>query len=294
MERKPMQVGVTGSSGFLGSHLTNALHQLTDFEVTTLKRNSSKKFPEINELKSFIKNLDLIYHIAGVNRGTNEEILKGNIQATSNLLEAIRKYGKSSPRIIFTSSSQVYKKIKPLGKLVTESYKVEPATLFGVSKRTAEDLIRLSGFEHVIIRIANVYGPGCRPEYNSVIATFCHKSINKKPLRIDGDGHQKRDFIYIEDVIKAMILAGTKTNHFISGIYNVGTNRTASLRQVIRSIKSLGVKVKESYSLDTSTGQNSFSLDATRFKKQFKWTPKTTLRSGIKNTLLWFQKEVTR
>ena len=105
MERKPMQVGVTGSSGFLGSHLTNALHQLTDFEVTTLKRNSSKKFPEINELKSFIKNLDLIYHIAGVNRGTNEEILKGNIQATFNLLEAIRKYGKPSPRIIFTSSS---------------------------------------------------------------------------------------------------------------------------------------------------------------------------------------------
>ena len=294
MERNPMQVGVTGSSGFLGSHLTNALHQLADFEVTTLKRNSSGKFPKTNELKSFVENLDLIYHVAGVNRGTNEEILKGNIQATFNLLEAIRKYSKPSLRIIFTSSSQVYKKTNLSGKLVTETYKTEPATLFGVAKKTAEDLIRLSGFEHVIIRIANVYGPGCRPEYNSVIATFCHKSVNEKPLKIDGDGHQKRDFIYIEDVIKAMILAGTKTNHFISGIYNVGTNRTASLRQVIRSIKSLGVKVKESYSLDTSTSQNSFSLDATRFKKQFKWTPKTTLRSGIKNTLLWFQKEVPR
>jgi len=294
MERKPMQVGVTGSSGFLGSHLTNALHQLTDFEVTTLKRNSSKRFPEINELQSFIKNLDLIYHVGGVNRGTNEEILKGNIQATFNLLEAIRKYGKSSPRIIFTSSSQVYKKIKPPGKLVTESYKVEPATLFGVSKRTAEDLIRLSGFEHVILRIANVYGPGCRPEYNSVIATFCHKSINKEPLRIDGDGHQKRDFIYVEDVVKAMVLAGIKTNNFISGVYNVGTNQTTSLRQVIRSIKSSGVEVKESYSPNASTGQNSFSLDATRFRQRFKWTPKTTLRSGIKKTLLWFQKEVTQ
>ncbi len=289
-----MQVGVTGSSGFLGSHLTNALHQLTDFEVTTLKRNSSKRFPEINELQSFIKNLDLIYHVGGVNRGTNEEILKGNIQATFNLLEAIRKYGKSSPRIIFTSSSQVYKKIKSPEKLVTESYKVEPETLFGVSKRTAEDLIRLSGFEHVILRIANVYGPGCRPEYNSVITTFCHKSINKEPLRIDGDGHQKRDFIYVEDAVKAMVLAGIKTNNFISGVYNVGTNQTTSLRQVIRSIKSSGVEVKESYSPNASTGQNSFSLDATRFRQRFKWTPKTTLRSGIKKTLLWFQKEVTQ
>ena len=289
-----MQVGVTGSSGFLGSHLTSALHQLTDFEVTTLKRSSSKRFPEKSELKSFIKNLDLIYHVGGVNRGTSEEIFEGNIQATFNLLEAIRKYGNSSPRIIFTSSSQVYKKINSPGKLVTESYKAEPATLFGVAKKTAEDLIRLSGFEHAIIRIANVYGPGCRPEYNSVVATFCHKSANEKPLRIDGDGHQKRDFIYVEDVVNAMVLAGTKKNNFVSGFYNLGTGRTASLRQVIRGIKSSGIKVKESYSSNANTGQNSFSLDATRFRQQFKWTPKTTLRSGIKKTLLWFQKEATQ
>ena len=103
---------ITGSSGFLGSHLINALHQKTKFQVTTLKRNSSKKFPSINELKSFVENLDLIYHVAGVNRGTNEEIFEGNIQATFNLLEAIRQYGNSSPRIIFTSSSQVYKEMK--------------------------------------------------------------------------------------------------------------------------------------------------------------------------------------
>ena len=163
-----------------------------------------------------------------------------------------------------------------------------------LQKKTSEDLIRLSGFEHAIIRIANVYGPGCRPEYNSVIATFCHKSVNEEPLRIDGDGHQKRDFIYVEDVINAMILAGTQKNNFVSGVYNLGTNRTTSLRQVIRSIKSSGVEVKESYSPNASTGQNSFSLDATRFRRQFKWTPKTTLRAGIKKTLHCFQKEVTQ
>ena len=91
-----------------------------------------------------------------------------------------------------------------------------------------------------------------------------------------------------------MILAGTKTDDFISGVYNIGSNRTTSLRQVVRSIKSLGAKTKASYSLNTSTGKNSFPLDAKRFRKQFKWAPKTTLRSGIKNTLLWFQKEVAR
>ena len=293
MQRKPMEVGVTGSSGFLGSHLTNALHQKTKFQVTTLKRNSSKKFPSINELKSFVENLDLIYHVAGVNQGTNEEIFEGNIQATFNLLEAIRKYGNSSPRIIFTSSSQVYKKTKSPKELVTESYKADPATLFGVAKKTAEDLIRLSGFEHAIIRIANIYGPGCRPEYNSVIATFCHKSVNGESLRIDGDGHQERDFIYVEDVINAMVLAGIKVNNFISGVYNIGTNRTASLRHIIQSINSSGLETKESYSPNASIGQNSFSLDSTYFRQQFKWVPETTLQSGIKKTLHSFQKEVT-
>ena len=288
-----MQVGVTGSSGFLGSHLINALHQKTKFQVTTLKRNSSKKFPSINELKSFVENLDLIYHVAGVNRGTNEEIFEGNIQATFNLLEAIRKHGNSSPRIIFTSSSQVYKEINSPKELVTESYKADPSTLFGVAKKTAEDLIRLSGFEHAIIRIANIYGPGCRPEYNSVIATFCHKSVNGEPLRVDGDGHQERDFIYVEDVINAMVLAGIKVNNFISGVYNIGTNRTASLRHIIQNIKSSGLETKESYSSNASIGQNSFSLDATYFRQQFKWAPETTLQSGIKKTLHSFQKEVT-
>ena len=288
-----MRIGVTGSSGFLGSHLIKALRELADSEVTTLQRNSSGSFPVANELRSFVKNLDLIYHIAGVNRGTNEEILRGNIKTTFNLLEAVKKFGKPFPRIVFASSSQVYKRATQPGKLITESYKAEPPTLFGVAKKTAEDLIRLSGFEHVIMRIANIYGPGCRPEYNSVIATFCHKSANGEPLRIDGDGRQERDFIYIEDVIRAMVLAGIKNNKSVSGIYNLGTSRTTSLRQIIRSIKATGVEVKDSYTPKTDIGQNSFSLDTSRFRKRFEWTPKTALCTGIKNTLLWFQERGT-
>jgi nucleoside-diphosphate-sugar epimerase len=91
-----------------------------------------------------------------------------------------------------------------------------------------------------------------------------------------------------------MVLAGIKTNNFMSGVYNIGTNRTASLRQIIQSIRSSGVETKESYSPNASTGQNSFSLDATCFRRQFKWAPKTTLQSGIKKTLQYFQKEVTQ
>ena len=110
---------------------------------------------------------------------------------------------------------------------------------------------------------------------------------------IDGDGHQSRDFIYIEDVLKALVLAGTKNNKPVSGIYNIGTSQIASLRQVIQSIKASGVEVQEIYTPKVSVGQNSFSLDASRFKKDFEWDPKTRLCKGIENTLAWFQESIT-
>ena len=287
-----MQVGVTGASGFLGSHLTNALNKLAGFKVNTVKSRSLKKFSDINKLKSFVENLDLIYHIAGVNRGTNEEILEGNIKATFNLIEAIKKSKNSFPRIVFTSSSQVYKPLINSTKTINESHKTEPKTLFGITKKTAEDLIRASGFKHIILRIANTYGPGCCPEYNSVIATFCHKAINGDPINIDGDGHQKRDFIYIEDVVQAMILAGIKEGKLISGVYNIGSGHATSIRHVIRSIEMTGIKVDPIYTKKLDVGENSFALDASRFKKCFGWEPKTLPSVGIKNTLLWFKNKV--
>ena len=288
-----MRIGVTGSSGFLGSHLTKALRQYTDAEVTVLRRKSSESFPTINELSSFVHNLNLIYHVAGVNRGTNDEILRGNVEATFNLVEAIKKSKKPSPHIVFASSSQVYKPLTQSGKVINESHKTEPTTLFGVTKKTAEDLIRFSGLEHVILRIANIYGPGCCPEYNSVIATFCHRAINGESITIDGDGHQKRDFIYVEDAIRAMILAGTKGGKLVSEVYNVGTGHATSLRQVIRNIKAAGVEVEATYTSKADTGQNCFSLDASRFRKYFGWKPKISPRAGIKKTLLWFQEKAT-
>jgi len=94
-------------------------------------------------------------------------------------------------------------------------------------------------------------------------------------------------------VIKALVLAGTKNNKSVSGIYNIGTSQTTSLRQVIQNIKASGVEVKETYTSKISVGQNSFSLDASRFKKDFEWDPKTKLCKGIENTLAWFQESIT-
>jgi len=139
-----MRISVTGSSGFLGSHLTKALGQLPGAEVVILPRTSSGDFPGRDKLRSFVRDLDLIYHVADVNRGTDDEILIGNIETTFNLVKAAKKTGKPSQRIVFASSSQVYKPVTQSGKVITEFHKAEPTTLFGVTKQPQNIL---SGFQ---------------------------------------------------------------------------------------------------------------------------------------------------
>jgi UDP-glucose 4-epimerase len=278
-----MRIGVTGASGFIGGHLMNALQQLPDVTVTPLIRKRKNVPPTLAELKSFVRDKHLIYHLSGVNRGSDEEILCGNILGTLRLLVAVKTHGSPETRIVFASSSQVYKHGK---NALKETHATEPESLYGVSKKSAEDLLRLSGLPHIVLRLSNVYGPGCRPDYNSVIATFCDRAVRRLPLRVDGNGKQERDFIYIDDVVQALIEAGTKKQTTRRAVYNVSSGRVASLRQVIGNIKRAGVGVSVEY--QNGNSGISFGCDPSRFQKVYNWKPETSLSSGIKHTLEGF------
>jgi UDP-glucose 4-epimerase len=279
-----MRIGVTGASGFIGGHLMNALAELPNVTVTPLIRKRKNTPPTLTELKSFVKDKHLIYHLSGVNRGSEEEILCGNILGTLRLLVALKTYGSPETRIVFASSSQVYKHGK---NALKESHATEPESLYGVSKKAAEDLIRLSGLQAIVLRLSNVYGPGCRPDYNSVIATFCDRAVRRLPLRVDGNGKQERDFIYIDDVVRAFLEAGTRTQTTKRAVYNISSGQVASLRQVIGNIKRAGVGVDVEY--QNGSAGISLGCDPSRFRKVYDWKPKTSLSLGIKHTLEGFQ-----
>ncbi|MFQ5442996.1 MAG: NAD-dependent epimerase/dehydratase family protein, partial [Nitrospinales bacterium] len=283
-----MRIGVTGASGFIGSHLLRALEQLPNVTVHSLKRKNKDTPPASDELKDFVREKDLIYHLGGVNRGTGEEIVKGNVEATFNLVQTLNDLGGKT-RIVFASSSQVYKP----GAEVTacdESYATEPSTLYGICKKTAEELIRVSGLDYSLLRLSNVYGPGCRPYYNSVVATFCERAVRRQSLSVNGDGEQGRDFIFIDDVVRALVLAGTTELKEKSDVFNISSGKITSLRKILETIKQFVPELEIVYHENADPGEVSPCYANDRFKERYNWNPETSLEAGIKLTLESFNK----
>ena len=280
-----MRIGVTGASGFIGSHLTRALKKYG--KVVTLSRG--KSLPSLAHLKSFVSGVDLFFHLGGVNRGTNEDILTGNVTGTLRLLEAIKRYGKPSARILFASSAQVYRLKNRIGK-ISEKSALQPDSIYGVSKKSAEDLIRISGLPYTILRMTNAYGPGCRADYNSVVTTFCHRTKNKIPLEINGQGKQNRDFIYIDDIVRAFLIAGFQNQTPVSRAYNVSSGRMTSLVKIVNTIRKFEPCLEVKFKPGADDGI-SYCCDASRYKRDFGWSPKTSLTKGIQQTLNYFGRE---
>lgn len=181
-----MKILVTGSEGFIGKNLCSSLELRSDIELLTFTRHQS-----LEELADLTLEADFIYHIAGVNRPKDEkEFQKGNLALTEYIVDTLRTSGKSTP-ILITSSTQA-----------------ELDNPYGESKQAAEQTLRLwsreSGASVYIYRLPGVFGKWCRPNYNSVVATFCHNIANDLPVTISDPSHIIT-LVYIDDVISAFL-----------------------------------------------------------------------------------------
>ena len=164
-----MKVLVTGANGFIGKNLVEALIQVKKVEIVKHLRGDS-----VESLFEKLKTTDLIFHIAGVNRNHSDlEFVKGNLDSTSNITNYLLERSRSIP-IVFTSSIQSGSE-----------------SIYGKTKAAAESLIlryaELSGAPVKIYRLPNVFGKFSKPDYNSVVATFCYRTINNIPVVVFED-----------------------------------------------------------------------------------------------------------
>lgn len=194
-----MNILVTGAKGFVGKNLVCALENIRDGKDKTSPLDSDMNVfaydvdTPADLLDGYCKHADAVVHLAGVNRPqTQEEFMQGNRDFTNTLLETLKKHNNTCP--ILVSSS-------------TQAALDNP---YGQSKKAGEDLLRAyaaeTGAKVYIYRFTNVFGKWCRPNYNSVVATFCHNIANSLPIQVNDPAVVLR-LIYIDDVISELLAA---------------------------------------------------------------------------------------
>ncbi len=215
-----MKILVTGAEGFIGKNLVNRLRYMDDVEVFPFDIGSQ---PE--ELGEYAKDADIVYHLAGVNRPKREEeFMEGNRDFTGTVLDTLTRVGNEKAKIVVSSSIQA---------ALDNPY--------GHSKKAGEDLVREYAKEHqmsaVIYRFPNVFGKWCRPNYNSVVATFCNNIARDLPITVN-DPETMLSLVYIDDVVDELLLCMEDKEHISDGygkvtcVYSV---RLGDLADMIRS-----------------------------------------------------------
>lgn len=296
---------ITGAAGFLGSALANQLsregHQvrglddLSTGEPQALFEDVHFTRGDVNDrpkLWTLLQDVDCVYHLAA--RVLVAESLlypreynAVNVGGTVSLMEAMRDVGVG--RVVFISSGAVYgdQQEQP----VNESMSPQPRSPYAVSKLAAEYYVNtigaLWGIDTVILRVFNAYGPGqlLPPAHAPLIPNFLRHAVRSGTLVIHGDGQQTRDFIYVSDVVRAMIAASTAPN-VNQRVVNVGTGQETSVRMVAEKvIEVTGNTAEILYTPRNDPGVSRLCADISLAKEKLSFTPRYDLAEGIRLTL---------
>jgi len=219
-----------------------------------------------------LKGADAVFHLAAVAdvRANNDEVEEINVFGSQNVFHIA---SKNNSKIIFASSAAVYGNGDRTWK---ETDECKPISPYGRSKLEAEGMLEKETDDFCILRFFNVYGPGSK----SGLTLFCERIRNEEEITIFGDGNQTRDYVYIDDVISALLSALD-----ISGTYNVATGRSVSTNSVIRMVSdAAGKEPVVRYAKADSREIRFSSADVSKVNKTG-WRPRVELEEGIRKIL---------
>ncbi len=294
-----MKILVTGGAGFIGSHLVDRLvkdgHQVTiiDNLSTGFKKNINPQakfvladIKNLAKIKKHFQGQDHVFHVAAIPRiqpSIKDPLLtnENNIKGTLNVLLASKK--AQVKKVIYSASSSCYGTNKPPLK---EDDKPDCLNPYAISKYIGEIYCKLFsqlyGLDTISLRYFNVYGSRMDNEgdYATVIAIFLRQKAKGEPLTIVGDGRQKRDFTYVDDVIEANIKAMKYGGKFNGKVINIGTGQNYNINQLAKIISGKNVHIP------ARPGEAKSTLaDNSKAWQILKWKPKISLEEGIRRLI---------
>ena len=296
---------ITGAAGFLGSSLANQLaregHQVRGLD--DLSTGDPKVLaPDVHftrgdvsdrpKLWTLLQDVDVVYHFAA-RVSVQESILYPrdynavNVGGTVALMEAMRDVGVK--RVVLASSGAVY------GDMMDGSLKEtdipNPRSPYAVSKIAAEYYVRTIGslwnIETTSLRIFNAYGPGQHlpPSHPPVIPHYLRQALRGGTLVAHGDGSQTRDYVYVDDVVSAMVAAATAPN--LNGqVINVGSGMETSIKELVNTVLNVtNSKANVIYNNQTTGGVSRMKANLAVAKEKLRFTPSIQLEEGLRLTL---------
>ncbi|NIM98171.1 MAG: NAD-dependent epimerase/dehydratase family protein [candidate division Zixibacteria bacterium] len=310
MTTRPMQTAlVTGAAGFVGSHLTDALlrqhiHVVgLDNLSTGTRANLHTAFEydhfaliegdirEADVVKEACANVDVVFHLAAVTK-VSESIREPqkyhdiNVTGTQNILAGAVQ--AKIRHVVFTSSAAVYGTPETIP--VPEEATLNPLSPYGSSKVEAEAACQKIAAKHNLqlprLRFFNIYGPRQPIDTEAgVVAIFLDRARSGHPLIIYGDGHQTRDFIFIEDVVETLIRAAT-LNDVLAEPINVGRGEAVTIRELAEAIQQLVPTCSPEIIFEKPRPGDIYHSvgKINRMKEQLQYMPKFSLHEGLAKT----------
>jgi len=304
-----VRILVTGGAGFIGSHTVDALVGGGRHKVAVLDNLSSGKREQVNPAAQFyqadlreadrIKEIvarekpEAIFHLAAqmdVRRSVADPVFDAqvNLVGMLNLMEAARVNGLR--RVVFSSTGgAIYGEQEKFP--CDEDHPVRPVSPYGVAKLATERYLFFYkvqyGIDYLALRYANVYGPRQDPHGEAgVVAIFCGRMLQGKPLTIFGTGEQTRDYVYVGDVAQANVAA---LDSKVTGALNIGTGVETSVNQLFKELAGSSYKLKPVYEAARPGEQQRSVISAARAARELNWRPQVTLRDGLAKTFAYFK-----